>query len=98
MELFEHRHPCIPSVHLAFLSSRFFSIGFIEQDSVTSVITPSDLNLNWYFQLTFSATSTTIISGAMAERLYLSGCAGIANRARKTGFERLSPRDFVTLP
>ena len=60
------------------LSSRFFSIGFVEQDSVTSVITPNDTNLNWYFQLTFSATSTTIISGAMAERLYLSGCAGIA--------------------
>jgi Amt family ammonium transporter len=52
---------------------QFFSIGFIEQDSVTSVITPNDMNLNWYFQLTFSATSTTIISGAMAERLYLSG-------------------------
>ena len=94
MELFENRHPCIPSMHLAFLSSRFFSIGFIEQDAVTSVITPSDMNLNWYFQLTFSATSTTIISGAMAERLYLSGCAGIARWPHKTGSERLSPRDF----
>ena len=51
---------------------RFFSIGFISV-SEDSIITPNDLNLNCFFQLAFSATSTTIISGAMAERLYLSG-------------------------
>ena len=49
-------------------------MGFLEIDADSGVISDDGAyNLNWFFQLAFSATSTTISSGAMAERLFLSG-------------------------
>ena len=55
-------------------TENFLSQGFMEYTS-SGVVIPDEgnSNLNWFFQWAFCATSATIVSGAVAERLKIGG-------------------------